>query len=194
MTSQLRVAVGRSLPTGAATAFAVPTAAGAKLAFADQARINSTLPPVYVPICNHTSQFELLTQPGVWEGCHHLLSNPPAPEYGNITARFVLQFSSFSPDTIAAQSHLPTFIGLALEDNIVSVNSTIALAARMPNAVTRHYADAGHFDVYSDTSRYDENLLAQVAFLQKYFPIKSLSQLHMSTLGLSDRSMHSEWA
>ncbi|KAK7526097.1 uncharacterized protein IWZ02DRAFT_208324 [Phyllosticta citriasiana] len=38
MTSQLRVAVGRSLPTGAATAFDVSTTAGANLATADASR------------------------------------------------------------------------------------------------------------------------------------------------------------
>lgn len=142
-----------------------------RLAIADQARANTTLPPIYVPICNHTGQLGLLTQPGAWEGCERLLPNPPPPVYGNITARFVLQFPTFSPDTTAAQSKLPTFIGIALDDNVVAVNKSIALAAKMPNGASTLYPGAGHFDVYPGSSHYDENISAQIAFLHKFFPI-----------------------
>lgn len=141
------------------------------LAVADQKRANTTLSPIYVPICNHTGELGLLTQPGAWEGCHRLLPDPPPPVYGNITARFALQVPSFSPDATAAQSKLPTFMGIALADNVVSVEASLALARRLPNGTVKQYSGAGHFDVYPGSSHYDENISAQVAFLRKFFPI-----------------------
>ncbi|QIX01323.1 hypothetical protein AMS68_006840 [Peltaster fructicola] len=106
-----------------------------------------------------------------YEGYLSIQPNPPGPEYSNFSARFIVQLPSFSPDVTAAQSHLPTYLGIGSADNVVSAPAAAKLAARMPNATTYEYEGVGHFDVYPGALAYMENLENQVAFLHKFVPL-----------------------
>jgi pimeloyl-ACP methyl ester carboxylesterase len=129
---------------------------------------NST--PLYVPTANRTGEFGALTQAGAYEGYQFIQPNPPAP--GNVfPARFVLQLPTFSPDTTAPNSKLPTFLGVGLTDNVVSPNATLAMARRFKTASVYNYTEAGHFDVYPTKPYFETTMAQQIAFLQSNVPI-----------------------
>jgi pimeloyl-ACP methyl ester carboxylesterase len=130
--------------------------------------VNST--PLYIPTANRTGQFGALTQAGAFEGYQFIQPNPPAP--GNVfPARFVLQLPGFSPDTTAANSNHPTFIGIGLTDNVVSPNATLALARKFKTATVYNYTEAGHFDVYPTKPYFEQTVTEQVAFLKANVPV-----------------------
>lgn len=142
-----------------------------QLSLNDVARAKNGSDPIYVPVANYTGQFGLLTQAGALDGYLSIQPDPPPPEYSNIAARFIVALPLFSPDAIAFQSHLPTYIGIGLADNIVSPTAAVNLSKKMPNATTYQYENVGHFDVYPGASAYQVNLENQVKFLKKEIPI-----------------------
>jgi pimeloyl-ACP methyl ester carboxylesterase len=136
----------------------------------DSARSLTNSTPLYVPTANRTGEFGALTQAGAYEGYQFIQPNPPAP--GNVfPARFVTQLPTFSPDTTAANSKHPTFIGIGLTDNVVSPNATLALARRFKTATVYNYSQAGHFDVYPTKPYFETTMSQQIAFLQANVPI-----------------------
>ncbi len=94
----------------------------------DAARAALGRPPRYVALAGRSGQFAALTQAGAAEGYAFVQPTSPAP--GNVmTARFVLQLPFYSPDATAAKSTVPTFIGVADQDNVTPPKPAIALAS-----------------------------------------------------------------
>lgn len=146
----------------------LPGLIAAGLKDAGRAAANSSR--YYIPLANRTGEFGALTQPGAYEGYEFIQPNPPPP--GNVfPASFVLQLPSYSPDTTAANSKVPTWIGNGLTDNIVSPNATSDLIKRFPNVTVEIFPDGGHFDEYPTKPYYEQNILSQIAFLQKVVPL-----------------------
>lgn len=135
----------------------------------DDARAAANAPPLYIPTANKTGEYGALTQAGAYEGYQFVQPNPPPP--GNVfPARFVTELPFFSPDVIAPKSKVPTFFAVGLTDNIVSPEASLALAKKM-NATLLKLPGAGHFDVYPGKFAYEQNVRAQLAFLQKNVPL-----------------------
>lgn len=131
---------------------------------------NGSGTPIYVPCANNTGEFGLLTQAGALAGYQSIQPDPPGPEGENFAARFIITLPLFSPDATAYQSHLATYMGIGLQDNIVGYKKAVELAGKMPN-VTAYQYDAGHFDFYPGASIYQENIDNQVKFLKDNFPL-----------------------
>lgn len=101
--------------------------------------------PVTIPIVGEPGTPALMSQPGSKAGYLALIGDDPG--WSNATpARVVGTLPGYSPGQHAADSTVPTFIGIATHDLVTPPEPARALGTQM-GAVVEEY-DAGHFDVY----------------------------------------------
>lgn len=150
---------------GPASASTVPPATTAALltaAAADAAAGALGLPPVYATITGTGTDIAFITQPGAFEA-YQFLTGTAGGWRNQVAARVALQIPLYSPDAVAAQGLVPTFIGIASNDVVTPNAPTRALAGRM--GATLHEYTGTHFDAYRGTM-FDQLVADEVAFLR----------------------------
>lgn len=150
---------------GAASASTVPPATSAALlttAAADAAAGALGLPPVYAPITGAAGDVAFITHPGAFEA-YQFLTGTAGGWRNEVAARVAPQLPLYSPDLVAGQSTVPTFIGIASNDVVTPNAPTRALAGRM--GATLHEYSGTHFDAYRG-AMFNQLVADEVAFLR----------------------------
>lgn len=101
------------------------------------------------------------------EALRYLDLVPPGRTFeGDVPARFVLQFSMYSPGRRLRRARIPALVQVALRDRTTPPKAAIAAAEAAPTVTLKTY-DTGHFALYVG-EMFEVFVADQIAFLEAH--------------------------